>query len=160
MLHSNDLLLSQRAYPSRTLDRYSSLQHSKPVQGWISLTWKNCSRKYTVLISESKSLVICPLHFRFSDYTRWTTRLADICAENGLVESRTHRYHIPLEISILVSQIQLEGYAEVSRVALDNSQLDSKGPRFRELIEKAHKELNKRVLLDHKLEVTVARKAS
>ena len=50
-------------------------------------------------------------------------------------------------------------YEEISRVSMDNNSPDSKGPRFRESLEKAYAELNKGVWLDHKLEVTVARKA-
>jgi len=43
-------------------------------------------------------------------------------------------------------------------VSMDNSTPESKGPRFRALVERAYEELNKGVWLKHKLEVTVARK--
>ena len=41
---------------------------------------------------------------------------------------------------------------------MDNSSPGAKGPRLRALIEKAQVELRSGVWLDHKLEVTVARK--
>ena len=50
-------------------------------------------------------------------------------------------------------------YEEISRVSMDNGSPDAKGPRFRELIGRAYAELNTGVWLDHKLEVTIARKA-
>ena len=91
--------------------------------------------------------------------TRWTPHLAEICAENGLLESKTDIYRVPPEISIPFCQTQLLAYEEISRVVMDNSTPDSKGPQFRALLAKAHGELKKGVWLDHNLEITVAKKA-
>ena len=113
-----------------------------------------------MLASESRSLRV-DNHFERSqiDHSRWTPRLAEICTENGLLESRTDKYRVPPEISIPFCQTQFGAYAEISRGAMDNSSPDSKGPQFRALLERAHTELISGVWLDHKLEVTVAKKA-
>ena len=56
-------------------------------------------------------------------------------------------------------QTQFGAYEEISRVGMDNSSPGAKGPRLRALIERAQVELRSGVWLDHKLEITVARKA-
>jgi len=84
--------------------------------------------------------------------------LADICAETGFVESKTDTYYVSPHLAIPWCQTQFGAYIEVSRVSMDNSIPESKGPRFRALVERAFNELNKGVWLKLRLEVTVARK--
>ena len=91
--------------------------------------------------------------------TRWVPRLARTCGENGLLDAQTSRYRVPPEIGVAFCQTQFGAYEEISRVGMDNSSLDAKGPQLRALIEQAQVELRGGVWLDHKLEVTVARKA-
>lgn len=92
------------------------------------------------------------------EFGRWVPRLAKTCAESGLLDPQTHRYRVPSEICVPFCQTQFGAYEEISRVSMDNSSPDSKGPRLRALIENAHVELRSGVWLDHNLEVTVARK--
>ena len=93
----------------------------------------------------------------FND-ARWVPHLARTCGENGLLDAQTSRYRVPPEISMAFCQTQFGAYDEISRVSMDNSSPDAKGPQLRALIEKAQVELRSGVWLDHKLEVTVARK--
>lgn len=101
---------------------------------------------------------MCLANLGCVNYTRWVPRLGKTCAENGLLDAQTNRYRVPFEISVPFCQTQFGAYEEISRVSMDNSSPDSKGPRLRALIEKAQVELRSGVWLDHKLEVTVARK--
>ena len=91
-------------------------------------------------------------------YTRWVPHLAKTCAENNLLNARTHEYRVPLKIAVPFCQTQFEAYKEINRVSINNNSPNSKGPRLRALIDKAHVELRSGVWLDHKLQVTIASK--
>ena len=93
------------------------------------------------------------------NHTRWVHRLAETCAENGLLDAQTDKYRVPPEICVPWCQTQFGAFEEISRAGLDNSSPDSKGPRLRALVEKAQVELRSGVWMDFSLEVTVARKA-
>lgn len=86
--------------------------------------------------------------------------MAGICAENDLLEAKTNKYGVPPELAISFCQTQLMAYEEISWMTMDNSSSESKGFRFRSLLERAYAELSNGIWLDHALEVTTARKAA
>ena len=77
-----------------------------------------------------------------------------------MLESRTYAYRVPLELSVAWCQSQFAAFEEISMMTMDNSSTESKGPRFRRLVERAYKDLYKGIVLDVPLEVTIARKPS
>ncbi|MCJ1333322.1 hypothetical protein MMC10_010016 [Thelotrema lepadinum] len=92
------------------------------------------------------------------NFAKWVPHLSEICAQNGLPDSTTHRYPVPPEYRVAWCQTQLGAYEEISFMSMDNSSPNAKGSRFRHVLDKAYDELTKGVTLQHTLEVTTARK--